>query len=163
MLLDRGWNWPCIRLEGLEQIKFKWVALHQNGASILRRIGWNRQWKLGVAIHKRDSDSRSSLFLRIPNDDGKHSFWNLFTSNRHLHKWRKGENVLVTRNWDYPFCSEKGLMGHEMDQHSEFICSKSDRFRVRGRNILFRKFLFHFLVKKERSDARSHILKWVDQ
>jgi len=50
-------------------------------------------------------------------------------------------------------------MGHEMDQRSEFICSKSDRFRVRGRNILFRKFLFHFLVKKERSDARSYILK----
>lgn len=85
-LLDCWLDRPLPGPQRLAKTQRKGTTFHQKRAGIFRSFRWNRSLKPSTTVLHLSADSRSPLFLWIPDGNGEHSLWNLFPAHWHLYK-----------------------------------------------------------------------------
>lgn len=162
LLLDSRGNRSCSWSQRLGNTQRLGEALHQDGPRLLRCFRWNCLGKSCTEIYHWSVSTRSSLFLRIPNDDGEHSQRDILSFDWHLHIRSRREKLPFQSHRDCTFCHAKGSMGLEMDRRQVILRWEACSLCMRRRNLLQWIFLCHLLAQEKRSHAWTYFFKRVD-
>lgn len=160
--MDIWLNRSLSRCQRLVETEWKVETFHQVRSCLFCRQRRHCDVKPGATVLFLGPDSRSQMFLWVPNGNGEHPFLDLFFADWYLYQRSSWKGFPFQCGSEYLGYQIKGKLGSQMDKQWKNIPWETCCFCSCWRNFLLRVFLLDFLVEKAIPDARIDLFQWID-